>query len=189
MRHWSLAFVTAFLTLCGACQKPNEAVTAHPTTDELLTIQMTEFTPTQATVAVEGRAFESQHVLLSEFKPPELTAEEKAALGPERVWYKFLPYSDLRLPVGSKVAPWIGGVETAVNGRGGALTWIAPPERRAGVSGSGGVNIGVDPVALRIVGVGHERPSTGVVGPPNDAVIATDPLPKKVAEKAPSRER
>lgn len=182
------AFVGCLLALASGCAQNNQAIAAKPTTDELLQLKERE-TPVQATVAVEDRDHQAAMQLVPDFKQPELTPEERAALGQEPLDYKFLPYRDRTLPLGSPVGPWFAGVETATAGYGRPSIIIAPRTSVTGIVGWGGVMTGVDPFRPGVTSVGYERAHAATVGPEQTVTIETDPTASTVARSKPRIEK
>jgi hypothetical protein len=109
------ACLAAWCFSSGCAQQDNVAITTKPSSEEMPVLRQVEHV-SQATVAVEGGPVQTESRLVPDFKLPELTAEEKAALGPERARFKFLLYNELSLPAGSTLAPWYGGVTSAMIG-------------------------------------------------------------------------
>lgn len=172
---------------CG-CGQPNQALSAKPTTDELLQLKEKE-TPIQAIVAVEERNRQATVHLVPDFKPPELTPEERAAIGQRPIDFKFLPYEDRTPPLGSHVGPWFAGVDTAAGGRGGVSTYVAPRTSITGVAGWGGVATWIDTFKPGVTGLAYPRQPAAVAGPPQSVTIETDPQASTVAQQKPRIEK
>jgi hypothetical protein len=175
------------LWLSAGCARPNAAIAAQPTAEELPNLQEPE-SAIGPTVVIEGRAASPRQPLVANLEPPNLTAEEEEALGVKPVHYKFLQYNEVWTPKGSKLGPWYGGVLTASDDyrNPGAVGWPLLP--LAGTSGWGGALTGVDPVANALSGT--YSPNTGVViaGPRSGVVVETDPTATPLARHREYRE-
>jgi hypothetical protein len=133
MRTW-LVLALAFLAAgwVAGCAQKNPALTAQPTAEELPVPERSGDTATIVVGVEHGRA-ERATRLVPDFKPPELTSEEKAALGEEPPRHKFLPYNLFRTS-GTRVGTWFGGVTTAASGLRGATVQIDPTPKKVPVS-------------------------------------------------------
>lgn len=169
-----IRLIIVCIALAGAtgCAQRDVAVTAQTTAAELPDFSALEPIQ-QANVAVEGQAHASRLHWVPEFKEPELTDEERAALGEDMSDFKFLLY-DLGPVPNTGVGPWWGGVEAHAHGRGGVEARSAWPTSVAGVAGWGGASTGAIPGDYRRAGVYDAReprpPVTGAAGP----TVATD---------------
>lgn len=172
------------LTGCGPPK--NVAITTKPSTEELPTIPQVEHI-SQATVAVEGGPMPTEFRLVPEFKPPELTAEEKAALGPAAVHFKFLLYNELSLPLNSTVGPWQGGIATAVDQPSRVAGLFDRQRPLTGVAGWGGATTFVDVYPSRVAGTYSPHAASALAGPRSGIVVGTDPLPSRVARREPRK--
>ncbi len=181
------ACLVALCALGGCTQPKNVAITTKPSSEELPELPHVE-TLSEATVAVEGRPPGTGLRLVPDFKVPELTAADKAALGPEKVHFKFLPYNELSLPVGSTVGSWQGGISTAIDSPSRIATGLHDRQGRlAGVTGWGGATIAVDYYPSRISNTCDQRALTGMVGPWSGIVVKADRSPSRVAEREPHK--
>jgi len=163
------------------------AITTKPSSEEMPVLRQVEHV-SQATVAVEGGPVQTESRLVPDFKLPELTAKEKAALGPERVRFKFLLYNELSLPAGSTLGPWYGGVTSAID----RPSRVAGPffdRQRAvvGVTGWGGTTAFVDTYASHVAGTYRSRDTTTYAGPRSVVNVGTDPVPSRVATREPHK--
>jgi hypothetical protein len=188
--RFQLVAVGTGLAILGAmpgCGPPkNVAITTKPSSEELPQLAPVEHV-TEVTVAVEGGPTETGFRLVPEFKEPELTAAEKAALGPEKVHFKFLPYNELSLPPNSTVGPWRGGISTAIDGTSRIVGRLGKQPPLAGVAGWGGATTAVDPFATYIARRYHSRETTASVGPRSAVTVGTDPGPSRIAEREPHK--
>jgi hypothetical protein len=186
-RLGTLGVCFAALYGLGGCAQPkNVAITTKPSSEELPKLPRVE-TVSEAAVAVEGRPSETGLRLVPDFKEPELTPEEKAALGPEQVHFKFLPYNELSLPLGSHVGSWLGGLSTATDNPSRVAGLYDAQRRIAGVIGWGGASTGVDYYASDVSGTYNERDTTGLAGPRSGIVVGTDRSSSRVAEREPHK--
>jgi len=117
LRVWLQIAGLALFGAAGGCVRPAPAVVT-PHEGELFTLEKPEqIIP--ASIGVEGRGEEARVRLVPEFKEPELTPEEKAAIGmrPDPVnWLEFYePQPDV-----IRVLPDLGGGAIAIGGWGGA---------------------------------------------------------------------
>lgn len=175
------------VVLLAGCAPQNPAITAKPTPAELPDIPPFERTIPVA-VAVEGQRPESRVHLVPDFKEPELTADEKQALGIEPIRFKFLPYSDLAPPVGSSVGPWYARVETAADNYAPIGGVYETRTRSVGVLGTGEAMTGRDRLACRVSGsYAAGRPAV-LSGPPVAIVVETDTAASSVAGRKPRDE-
>jgi hypothetical protein len=173
--------------LAGCAQPKNPAITAKPSSEELPVIPPPVRT-IEATVIVEGRAAEPRVQLVPEFKQPELTAEEKQALGIEPIHFKFLPYSVLPFPPGSRVGNWYGGVEAGSHDY--SRVWSLGSAYRGitGTTGWGGSVSAVDSASSRVSATYGARPGVGTAGPSSGIRVETDTEASRVAERKPRTE-
>jgi hypothetical protein len=162
------------------------AITTVPSTEELPVLPHVEHV-SEATVAVEGGPAETEFRLVPEFKPPALTAAEKAALGPEKVHFKFLLYNELSLPLNSTVGPWQGGITAAVDGTSHVAGLLDRQRPVASVTGWGGTTTFIDPYASRVAGTYYSRDTTASAGPSSAVTVETDPVPSRVATREPHK--
>ena len=176
------------LGLFVGCAQRKNAVTAMPSDDELPKFSESH-TAQQGTVTAEPGAPDQRPHLVPNYREPELTPEEKLALGPEPLSYKFLPYNIESIPLGSTVSPYVAGVATDVSGRGGSSVYIAGPVSVTGVYGRGGVQIDVDPFRQAVSLQGPDTTAVTSVGPAGPIRVETDPVAKKIAERKPNREK
>jgi hypothetical protein len=187
VRLGSAVLVCALALVCGCAQR-NQAIAAKPTTDELLRLKEKE-TPIQAIVTIEGRNRQASVRLVPDFKPPDLTPEERAALGEQPLDYKFLPYRDRTLPYGSHVGPWFAGIDTATLGQGGSSVRIAERTSVTGIVGWGGVATWTDPARPGVTGLADPRRPAAFVGAPEMVTIETDPRASTISQVKPYIEK
>jgi len=177
----SLALVCGLL---AGCAQQNPAITAMPSKAELPKLEPVQ-RRTQAAVTAEGRGTESRFHLVPDFKEPELTAEEKAVLGLDKLHYKFLPYNELSRPAGSRVSNEYAGVSTATDRRVHVWSFYDPHGRLTGVAGRAGGTTGVDVSGSPVVGTYRPREAAALVGPASGVVVETDNASSLVAERQP----
>lgn len=165
-------YVIVVLWATGGCARP-AATTVAPTQDELPKLVETErILP--ISVAVEGRHEEPRVLLVPEFKEPELTPEERAALGeePEPInWWEF--YRPFRP---GRVSRDFGGVSANVHGVGGAaagLTGFRPLTIMG--PGLGGVATGAHNERLARYGTGPAGARPGGQGPVSGVRVGEGP--------------
>ena len=128
----------------GGCAQRNPALTAMPTDDELPPMKQARSGNLQVAVKVEGRQEEPVVPLVPSFKEPELTAEERAALGKDGPIFSPLLFMDAVRSPGSTVGSWYGGTEAYTWGRGGYEAFQDRPAlmpHRA--TGWGGADVGI----------------------------------------------
>jgi hypothetical protein len=175
------------LWLSAGCARPNAAIAAQPTAEELPNLQEPE-SAIGPTIVVEGRAALPRQPLVANLEPPKLTADEEEALGLKPVHYKFLPYNEVWTLKGSPLGPWYGGVLTANDDyrNPGAVGWPRLPI--VGSSGWGGALTGVAPAVIPLSGT--YRPNVGVVlaGPRSGVEVGTDPTATPLARRGEYRE-
>ncbi len=168
------------VAVLAGCAQRDAAVTATPTADELPELAyLKPFIP--ANIIVEGRDHSAPLVqLVPDFSEPELTAEERAALGQDGPEYKFLLYG--RPPFGPTVGPWYGGVTTLAGGRGGPSLGLVGPKTIAGAARAnfGGVAIGIDPLGSHVAGVATGRRPAGIIAERGGVTVGED-RPSKIA--------
>jgi hypothetical protein len=123
-----------------------------------------------------------------DFKEPELTAEEQAALGLQPIHYKFLLYNELSRPVGSRVGNWFGGVATGSEGYVHVSGLHDPRSRLTGVAGWAGAATGQDTVGSHVSGTYEPRDITSTAGPRSSVIVETENTPSRVAERKPRAE-
>jgi hypothetical protein len=108
------ALVLAAVAAAGCAQRES-AIEAAPSQAELPKLEQPEHV-TPLSVGVEGRSrTEPRIVFVPEFKEPELTAEEKKALGIRDPEIDFLAL--YRATVPGRVGPWAGGIDVGVGGQ------------------------------------------------------------------------
>ena len=145
MRNGVFCLLTIGLGLAAGCAQRDKVVTAMPTPEELPELGERYATPIQASVVVEGRVSGHRARFVPDFTEPELTPEEKVAVGEDWEPYK-PPFSTPKLrSIDSLQGPWYGGQETYAWGLGGAEPGQVPEARlpRA-FSFWGGQDVGVD---------------------------------------------
>ena len=189
-RHlvWVASLIGAALVVSVGCNRPNGAIAAQPTPEELPVLQKTE--PAIAvTVVVEGRPDLPRYPLVANLEPPKLTVAEEEALGKKQVHFKFLQYNELWCTTGSLVGPWYGGVLTA-NGAYAKVSVVGgSPGRLTGVGGWGGASTGTDPIGAVVSGTYSAGRGVTSAGPSSEVEVATDPTASKVARRREYRER
>jgi len=121
---WCLPILLALgIAVAAGCRSAARvsAATAPPTADELPRIAQPErIVP--ARVGVDERDRGQPHVILvPRFEEPELTPEERAALGEEEEPFNWLEFY-VAQPEVTRVWPARGGVSTAVYGLGAAVS-------------------------------------------------------------------
>lgn len=182
MRRWSITVAAAGLTLVLGCARQEAVIAARPTVEELPHIP--ELEPRlPAVIVAEGWDHSSRARLVPSFELPELTAEERRALGQDFPQFKFLPYADLRPPVGSRVGHWAGGVSTYASGTGRPDTAIDLPTSVTGVAGWGGVATEADTLASRVAEVRPPREAVAEAGPASGIRVEGDTTDKRIAER------
>jgi hypothetical protein len=131
---------TLALWVAGGCARPT-SLNMAPTQDEMPHLAMPERV-LPVSVGVEGRREEPFTLLVTDYKPPELTPEERTALGiePETInWLEFYRPT----PIG-RICSGNGGVSAGVHGLGGPGTSLIGFTRMSFIgSGDGGVATGV----------------------------------------------
>ncbi len=170
--------------LVGCASDKNVAVTASPHEEELLTLPQTHRV-VPAVVAVEGRSGHPQLNLTPDYKVPELTEEEREALGiaPEM---EFLKHDIGYTPPDSTVGTWIGGVATAIDGK-SMSTGQIPDTRRTGVltTSRGGASIHTISYRRFVASVFAARPPSALVGPADTMTVRNDGQEREVAQQRP----
>jgi hypothetical protein len=162
------------LWLASGCapRQQQRAVTATPSPEELPRFTKLErIIP--ANVQIEHRGIDPRLKLVPELKEPELTAEEKAALGETEPLFKFLLYGEPSRPAGSRVAPWYGGVAAYVYGYGGAEVLHGHSSSVAGAGGRGGITVTTDTFGSSVTRTGGQAHRPGSVGPRSGVTIGT----------------
>jgi hypothetical protein len=184
MKTSLVAVLVCVAGLLPGCAQRNQAITAQPTAEELPVSE--QHTSTSAmVVGVEHRPVESTARLVPDFKSPEPTAEEKAALGEEPPRHNFLPYNVFRT-FGTHVGTWFGGLSTATSGLRGAAVAVDPaPRNMVGVQGAGGATTAVDPAGSATGRVQPERTSVAKTGPEGGVRVGTDPVAKRTGGRRP----
>jgi hypothetical protein len=182
-----LAACLAGWLLTSACApRGNVAITTVPSSEELPVLRRVERV-SQAAIAIEGGPVLTESRLVPDFKEPELTAEEKAALGPEPVHFKFLPYNELSLPPGSILGPWYAGISTAID-RASRIVGLFNRQRAlVGVAGWAGATGSVDSYSSHVVGTYDSRDKTTFTGPRSAIDVGTDPVPSRIATREPHK--
>ena len=126
------------------CAQRASTVTAMPTDDELPPMKQAQSGNLQVSVKVEGRQEEPGVPLVPSFKEPELTAEERAALGKDGPVFHPLLFMDAVRSPGSTVGSWYGGVEAYTWGRGGFDVFLdRPAVMPHRVTDWGGADVGI----------------------------------------------
>ncbi|MCK4341748.1 MAG: hypothetical protein KAY37_08505 [Phycisphaerae bacterium] len=138
------------IVVCGSlwlgtgCEKRGRDVTVMPAPHELPPLEYVRRSPHQGEVKVIGRVEEPVVALVPSFEEPELTPEERAAVGEDGPEYKPLLFNDLVWTPSTSVGDWYGGINTYASGLGGADTiHESMVTQRYHVSGWGGAAIGI----------------------------------------------
>jgi len=190
IRAANILFCGLLLAWVAGCASGHKdmAVSAPPTTEELPKItEIQRSIP--AYVIRENPEHESRVRLVPEFVEPELTAEERAALGERSSDFKFLRYPDRREPPGSTVGSFYGGVATYSHGWGFPATGVYGRSAISGMAGWGGAGVGVDSFGSRVSAAGEFHRSPVMRGPRGDINVQTDTTDSKVAGRKPTIER
>ncbi len=180
MIHWlrwisASALAILIASGCAAPKRDTTAISAAPSTDELPRLMEREgITPVSVGVS-GGDSNAPRYQLVPEFRPPPLTAEERAATAPEIEPYNFLEFYspvDPNRPVGG----WTSGRIRAHGARGGVAIGLGPSWFAYGVGArtlrSPGVvpasdAIGVSAPSHTDVGIGGDGRVTVGEGPPS----------------------
>lgn len=145
MRSGVLRVLIAGLGLAIGCAQNDQVVTARPTPEELPNLPEVYATPIQASIAVEDQVYRPRAQLVPDFKEPELTPEEKAALGEDWQPYKPLLAAEMLRSSESLQGTWYGGQETYAWGIGAAEVARLPAARLPRAFNFwGGQDVGVD---------------------------------------------
>jgi hypothetical protein len=145
MRNAVFWLLAVGLGLALGCAQRDAVVTAMPTPEELPELGGEYATPMQASVGVEGQILRHRARFVPDFTEPELTAEEKVAIGEDFEPYE-PPFAAQELSsVGPLQAPWYGGQEAYAWGIGGADSgWYQAEHLPRAFSFRGGQDVGVD---------------------------------------------
>ena len=172
-----ILLVAVALWVLGGCATP-KATTIAPTEDELPHFKQIERT-LSISVGVEGRGEAPRVLLVPSFEEPELTAEERAALGEEEPGIDWLEFY---VPLPKIVRTWseIGGVRTAIRGLGGPAVGLVLSHPPQSVGGEGGVATGAhDESDTRYGKSSRSRQAVGK-GPSSSVRVGVNP-PSRVA--------
>ena len=177
-----ILFGTACSLVVGCAQR-DQAVSIPPTSDELPQIKSIQ-RHLPAIVIAENPRNDSRVRLVPSFKQPELTPEERAALGQEPLDFEFLLYEPFR-PPGSLVGLWFGGVQTAIHGYGGASALYGLDTSVSRAASQGGVRTDVDLFDSRISGMFPRTDRVSTAGPRSEIVVETDSIASRIAKRRP----
>ena len=160
----------------AGCARRDRAISTKPSADEIPRLEELGQKTQQASVYVEGQGRQPRLQLLPSFEEPELTPEERVALGYEESPYKPLLYYDAVRSPDSILGNWSAGVETYAWGRGGAqwfqdrdtyISWVS--------SDFESMEVGYNWPAPQTGGVYGAKSPAGMVGPSEaGAAIAID---------------
>lgn len=178
----SIRILALMLAAAAGCTQRDPTIAEPPSHAELPQIIPTERTlPVRVDIAHRGR--EPTVRLVPDFTEPELTAEEKEALGQREPWIVLLPYKPPYRQYGSTAGPDYAGVQTLNRGRGGVLTDLGNlTTPLAGVYGRGGVLTDSDTFGVSVSGRYLARPPVARVGHREGIVVDTGRA-KLIAER------
>lgn len=159
--------------LAAGCARPTTvSVAPHP--EELPKFERTERV-IPARIGVEGRDEQLSVLLVPKFTEPELTPQEKRALGQEEPAINWLEF--YVPPREGYVGPGTGGVSAAIGGRTGVA--LADRHERARTasmwSGLGGASVSAMLWREISFAQGLPRPPTAEAGPPEAVQIGVNP--------------
>lgn len=123
MHRTCSAILVGGLALLGGCASKREAARVKPSPDEMPQLAELRVKTQQASVYAEGQRGAPRLALVPDFKEPELTAEERAALGQRELVYRPLLYPDAVRSPNRPVGNMYAEVETFAWGRGGAAAY------------------------------------------------------------------
>ena len=169
MRTLQTTIVGLTLTiLLAGCAHQKPLVTVKPTQEELPNIPELQSSATQVSSRVEGQWQETRLTLVPEYKEPELTPEERAAVGEDAPPYQPLLYPWAAAPRDSLTQPAVGGIEVYVSGRGTGEVYrdYAKTLSFAGPDW-GGPAVWTDPFTVRPGAVYYQIPDSAYAGGPD----------------------
>lgn len=135
---------SGILALAGGCAQRSRLAILEPHQEEIPNLEHVRPTNIQATVKVAGRNEEPVVPLVPDLSAPELTAEEKAAVGEDKPVYKALLHEYLVRKQNAPVSSTFGGAEVQISGVGGAVSASEPWfSARYGVGDWGAMTVGV----------------------------------------------
>ena len=180
-----LTLVVSAAWLSAGCAAPR-ATSEPPTLDELPKIEFTERV-LPATIGVEGTSEDPTVMLVPSFEEPELTPEERLALGESAESFNWLEFYT-PLPGVLRICPDYGGPETGVTGIGGAAVWLSGfvPPFRTGHSSNPVQSVHFE--RDQRYGAAGERGVAGLRGPGEAMRVGVNP-PRHAATHATSPER
>jgi len=150
----------------GGCAQREGAISTPPSVDELPDLSALE-RKLPAAIAVEGQSRQPRVPLTPSFELPELTAEERTAMGMDDPELELLLFGE---PIGApswRVAPTLGGAAVLKFGRerGGASVLHLGTTRISGVNSSrGGAATAIGGFGSSVAGRGWKRESVAQSG-------------------------
>lgn len=150
--------------LLGCAAREKTAINVQPTTEELPDLAVAKPRTHQMDVAVEGRPGTPIEPLTPDFKEPELTPEERAALGRDEPTYEPLLYNLPGRAPGSTVAFEYTMPRVAVYGVGAAQSGVTAWAPRVIAWGDADASIGLSTTTPPTGHAGEVRGPIGGVG-------------------------